>query len=36
MLNARRLLLLLAVLAAVWMLASADFPILPIPGWPHG
>lgn len=34
--TARRLLYVLATLAALWLIASADLPTLPIPGWPHG
>lgn len=32
----RRLLFVVATLAALWLIVSADYPTLPIPGWPHG
>jgi hypothetical protein len=34
--TARRLLYVLATLAALWLVVSADLPAMPIPGWPHG
>lgn len=32
--TSRRILYVLAILAALWLLAGADIPTLP--GWPHG